>query len=269
MHMHLLETSLQRDYAVHRGGRTAIDCLDRLGILGPRLTIGHGVWLSESDLDRIAETGTCICHNCSSNFRLRAGLAPLNRIEARGINSAIGIDEAGINDDRDMLQEMRMVLRAHRLPQSGRDVPTAAQVFRMATSGGAKTTPFGDDLGAIEVGKAADMVLIDWEQISHPFLDEGTPTLDAVVVRAKSAGVATVVCDGEVIYRTGRFTRVDHGDALRALRECTAHSLSDEEAERRWLSKRLLPHVADFFANYPNASDRSARDNGSHQSGQR
>jgi 5-methylthioadenosine/S-adenosylhomocysteine deaminase len=269
MHMHLVETSLQRDYALRRGGGTAIDHLDRLGILGPRLTIGHGVWLSEGDLDRIAETGTCICHNCSSNFRLRAGLAPLNRIEAGGINSAIGIDEAGINDDRDMLQEMRMVLQSHRLPQSGSDVPTTAQVFRMATSGGAKTTPFGDDLGVIEAGKAADMVLVDWEQISHPFLDEEITTIDAVVLRAKSASIATVVCDGEVIYESGRFTRVDHRDALRALHQCAAHALSDEEVERRWLSKRLLPHVVDFFANYSKVSDRPARDDGSHQSGQR
>jgi cytosine/adenosine deaminase-related metal-dependent hydrolase len=269
MHMHLVETSLQRDYALRRGGGTAIDHLDRLGILGPELTIGHGVWLSEDDLDRIAETGTCICHNCSSNFRLRAGLAPLNRIEARGINSAIGIDEAGINDDRDMLQEMRMVLRSHCLPQSGNIVPTTAQVFRMATSGGARTTPFGDDLGAIEAGKAADMVLVDWEQISQPFLDEEITAIDAVVLRAKSAGVATVVCDGEIIYERGRFTRVDHSDALRALRECAAHALSDDEEERRRLSKRLLPHVADFFANYSKASDRPARDDGSHQSGQR
>ena len=64
-----------------------------------RLTLGHGVWLAEADLDR----GTDICHNCSSNFRLRSGVAPLSAFEKRGINTAIGLDEAGINDDRDML----------------------------------------------------------------------------------------------------------------------------------------------------------------------
>ena len=112
--------------------------------LGPQMTLGHGVWLNEADIHRLAETGTCVCHNCSSNFRLRSGVAALNVLEASGVNTAIGMDEAGINDDRDMLQEMRMVLRAHRVPGMADDVPTPAQVFRMATSGGAKTTAFGD-----------------------------------------------------------------------------------------------------------------------------
>ncbi|HVY13727.1 MAG TPA: amidohydrolase family protein, partial [Rhodopila sp.] len=153
LHMHLLETAYQKEYARRRGGCTAVEYIDRFDLLGPRMTLGHGVWLSETDIDRLAETGTCVCHNCSSNFRLRSGVAALNVLEAKGVNTAIGIDEAGINDDRDMLQEMRMVLRAHRVPGMDDSVPTAAQVFRMATSGGAKTTAFGDTIGSLEVGK--------------------------------------------------------------------------------------------------------------------
>jgi 5-methylthioadenosine/S-adenosylhomocysteine deaminase len=69
---------------------------------------------------------------------VRSGVAPLNALEKRGINTAIGLDEAGINDDRDILPEMRMVLRAHRLPgMAGEDVPSTGQVLRMATTGGA------------------------------------------------------------------------------------------------------------------------------------
>src|SRR6185436_2143032 len=105
----------QKEYARRRGGGTAVEYIDRFGLLGPRMTLGHGVWLNERDIQRLTETGTCVCHNCSSNFRLRSGVAALNKLEAAGITSAIGIDEAGINDDRDMLQEMRMVLRAHRV----------------------------------------------------------------------------------------------------------------------------------------------------------
>ena len=138
LHMHLLETAYQKEYATRRGGCSAVEYIDRFGLLGPQMTLGHGVWLNDKDIDRLAETGTCVCHNCSSNFRLRSGVAALNELEARGVNTAIGIDEAGINDDRDMLQEMRMVLRAHRVPGMDDSVPTAAQVFRMATSGGAR-----------------------------------------------------------------------------------------------------------------------------------
>ena len=214
LHMHLLETAYQKEYARRRGGGTAVEYIDRFGLLGPQMTLGHGVWLNEPDIERLAETGTCVCHNCSSNFRLRSGVAALNKLEAAGITTAIGIDEAGINDDRDMLQEMRMVLRAHRVPGMDDEVPTPAQVFRMATSGGAKTTPFADTIGALEVGRAADIVLIDWREISYPYLDPETPLLDAVLQRAKTSGVRTVICDGEVIYDDGKFTKVDRDGAL-------------------------------------------------------
>jgi len=105
MHMHLAETACQKEYARHRRGSTALDHIDRFGFLGPRLTLGHEVWLNEADLDRVAATGTRICHNCSSNFRLRSGVAPLNTFERRGIDTAIGLDEDGINGDRDICQK--------------------------------------------------------------------------------------------------------------------------------------------------------------------
>lgn len=250
MHMHLLETAYQKEYARRRGGGTAVEYLDRFGLMNPRMTLGHGVWLNDKDIARVAETGTCICHNCSSNFRLRSGVAALNRFEACGVNVGIGLDEAGINDDRDMLQEMRLVLRAHRTPGMDDSVPTTTQVFRMATVGGARTTPYGDHIGTLEVGRAADMVLMDWEQISYPYLDHETPVLDAMVQRAKSGGVRAVMCAGEVIYQDGRFTRVDREGAMRALHDDLAHALADDEVERRKLSKALLPHVREFYAGY-------------------
>jgi cytosine/adenosine deaminase-related metal-dependent hydrolase len=251
MHMHLLETAYQKAYAWKRGGCSAVEYIDRFDMLGPRTTLGHGVWLSESDIDRLAETGTCVCHNCSSNFRLRSGVAALNEFEAKGINTAIGLDEAGINDDRDMLQEMRMVLNAHRVPgMDEADVPTMSQVLRMATAGGAKTTPYGETIGSLEVGKAADLVMLDWDQVAFPYLDEETPLLNAVIHRAKTKGVSRVICDGNIIYEDGKFTQVDQAAALQALHADLAKALSDDEVERRRLSKALLPHVRRFYSNY-------------------
>ena len=258
MHMHLVETAYQKEYAKKRGGCTAVEYLDRFGLMNARMTLGHGVWLNERDIARVAETGACICHNCSSNFRLRSGVAPLNSFHAAGVNVAIGLDEAGINDDRDMLQELKLVLRAHRVPGMGDDVPTAAQVFGMATRGGARTTAFGDRLGTLEVGTAADLVLLDWKQISFPYLDEAMPLLDAVVQRAKSGGVKLVMCAGEVIYQDGRFTKVDQAAALQALHDDLAHALSDDEVERRKLSRALLPHVKRFYAGYMDPAEHQS-----------
>jgi 5-methylthioadenosine/S-adenosylhomocysteine deaminase len=250
MHIHLVETAYQKAYAERRGSRTALEHIDRFGLLGPLMTLGHGVWLTESDIDRVAETATCICHNCSSNFRLRSGIAPLNRFEARGVTVAIGIDEAGINDDRDMLQEMRMVLQAHREPGMQDGVPTTGQVLRMATVGGARTTPFNDTIGTIAPGCAADLVLIDWHDVSYPFLDSETSVLDAVIHRAKTGAVRTVLCDGMVIYADGRFARIDRDEAVRTLHDELSRALSEDEIERRHLSKALLPHVRRFYDDY-------------------
>ncbi|WP_431269947.1 amidohydrolase family protein [Dankookia sp. P2] len=251
MHMHLVETAYQKEYARRRGGGTAVDYIERFGMLGPNLTLGHGVWLNESDIEKLAASGSCICHNCSSNFRLRSGVAALNRFEAVGINTAMGLDEAGINDDRDMLQEMRLVLRAHRVPgMEEAEVPGMAQVLRMATIGGARTTPYRETLGTLEIGKGADLSLIDWDSLAYPYLDELTPTLDAVIQRAKASAVTTVMCDGEVIYKGGTFTRVDKDSALKQLHDDLSKALSDDEVERRKLSKALLPHARRFYTDY-------------------
>jgi cytosine/adenosine deaminase-related metal-dependent hydrolase len=250
LHMHLLETAYQKEYARRRTGGSAVAHLQRFGLLGPDMTLGHGTWLNEADIALLAQTGTCVCTNCSSNFRLRSGVAPLNALEAAGVTTAIGLDEAGINDDRDMLQEMRLVLRANRTPGMDGGVPTVPQVFRMATAGGAQTTGFAGQIGVIAPGMAADLVLLDWAGVAEPFLDPLTGVLEAVVQRAKRGGVRTVICDGAVIYHEGRFTRVDQGAVLAEIGAAMRHALSHDEMQRRDLSRALLPHVRAFYRDY-------------------
>ena len=138
MHMHLLETRYQKEYARRRTGMTAVQHLHRLGALGSDMTLGHAVWLTEDDVELVAHTGTCVCHNCSSNLRVRSGVAPLNALAKRGVVIGMGMDEAGLNDDRDMLLEMKLALRLHRVPGMEEDeVPTCVEVLRMATEHGA------------------------------------------------------------------------------------------------------------------------------------
>jgi 5-methylthioadenosine/S-adenosylhomocysteine deaminase len=129
-----------------------------------------------------------------------------------------------------------------------------SQMLRMATVGGAKTTPFGTSIGTLEVGKAADMVLLDWGSIAYLYLDEETPLLDAVIQRAKQQAVTMTMCGGEVIYEAGRFTKVDRIVALKALHDDLAKALSDDEVERRMFSHALLPHARRFHADYIDTS---------------
>ena len=137
LNIHVLETSFQQEWARRTYGVSSVRHLSDLGLLGPDTTLSHAVWLTDDDIELIASSGTTVCHNASSNLRLRSGLAPIRRLAERGVNVAIGIDEAGINDDRDMLQEMRLVLSQQQVPRHGGGGLTAQQVLQMATEGGA------------------------------------------------------------------------------------------------------------------------------------
>ncbi|MBL8702345.1 MAG: amidohydrolase family protein [Alphaproteobacteria bacterium] len=250
MHMHLVETPYQKAYALKRTGLSALAFIHRHGLTGPALTIGHGVWMTEADIELCAATGTHVCHNCSSNQRLKSGVAPVNRFVARGIPVAIGMDEAGINDDRDMLQEMRMVLRQHREPGIDAPHPSPAQVLRMATERGAATTPFGDRIGSLRPGSLADLVLLDWRAITFPYQNADIPFVDVLVQRAKTGSVRTVLIGGEVVYDEGRFTRVDRDAVLTQIESRYAQPLTATETERRALGQAVFPHVRSFYDGY-------------------
>jgi cytosine/adenosine deaminase-related metal-dependent hydrolase len=247
LHMHLLETAYQKEYARRRTGTTAVKYLRDYGLLGPQMTLGHGVWLTEEDVELVVQSGTMICHNASSNLRLRSGVAPLNHFTAHGVRVALGLDEAGINDDRDMLQEMRLVLRLHRVPGMDDVVPTAPQVFQMATEHGAQTTGFAAQIGTLEPGKAADLVLMNWQQMAYPYLDPATSVLDTVVHRGKSTGVDTVLVAGEPVLHQGQFTRVNKADVLKELAASLQVPLRQDEETRRRLSRQVFPYVQRFY----------------------
>jgi cytosine/adenosine deaminase-related metal-dependent hydrolase len=251
MHMHLLETAYQKEYAARRTGTTAVKHLEKLGLLGPHMTLGHGVWMTEEDIEICAGTGTCICHNCSSNLRLRSGVLPLMELHKCGMTVGIGIDEAGINDDRDMLQEMRMALNVHRVPgMEPEDVPSPGQIFRMATEHGAHTTAFGAQIGRLEPGRRMDAVIFDYDSATYPFQDPGIAPLDALIHRAKSKDIHQVMVEGKVIYEDGRFVRIDRDAILAQIADALSKPRDEEEMNRLQLREDVFPAVKAFYENY-------------------
>ena len=247
MHMHLLETPYQKEYARRRTGGSALAHIDGFGLVGPQFTIGHGVWMTAEDVALLAERGGCLCHNCSSNLRLKSGTVDLNAFLASGVPVALGIDEAGINDDRDMLQEMRLALTLHRPAGHDAASPTAAQVVRMATEHGAATTPFAGRIGRLAPGMLADLVLLDWRRVTWPWQDPALPLADVLVRRAKAEAVETVIVDGAVVYHEGRFAKVDSDATLTEIARALNRPDTSAEAERRRLAAALMEPVRDFY----------------------
>lgn len=247
IHLHLSETAYQKEFSRRRFGKSSVAHLADIGFLGPHLTLGHGTWMDADDLDLIHRHGVCICHNASSNLRLRSGIAPVNAMVARNIPVALGIDEAGLNDDRDMLQEMRLVKHLHCEPGLYNSPLTPAQVFRMATENGAKAIGFGDEIGRIAVGRRADMVILDYGRISYPHLSSATDPVSALVYRAKSEHVLATMIEGRIVYRRGQFAYVDRDATLAALAADLGRPQTKSEIERAELSRRLLPHIKAFY----------------------
>jgi cytosine/adenosine deaminase-related metal-dependent hydrolase len=247
MHAHLMETHYQKQYAQMRTGGSALRYLDQLGLTGPNLTIGHGVWMTEEDIEICAHSGTHICHNCSSNMRLKSGIAPVNRFLEKGIPVALGIDEAGINDDRDMLQEMRLALRMHRVPGLRSPAPSAAQILRMATQDGAATTPFDSAIGRLSQGSWADLVMFDWREVTWPYQDPTLGMIDVLVHRAKTSAVKMVMIAGDIVYANGRFTNVERDAVLSEISEILAGDPTEQETIMRDLSKAIFPIVREFY----------------------
>ncbi|ASP20036.1 8-oxoguanine deaminase [Antarctobacter heliothermus] len=250
MHIHLLETPYQVEYARQRTGGSAVAHLDRFGLLGPQTTLGHAVWMTADDIALCAERGVCLCHNCSSNLRLKSGTADLNGFLASGVPVAMGIDEAGINDDRDMMQEMRLVQTLHRPSGHSSPTPSAAQVLQMATEYGAATTPFADRVGRLEVGCEADLVLLDWARLTYPWQDPARPFAEVLVRRARPEFVLQVLIGGRSVLKDGRFVNVDRDQILDEIAASLGRSPQICEQSRVQLAADLFPHVDKFYANW-------------------
>ena len=120
----------------------------------------------------------------------------------------------------------------------------------MATEHGAHTTLYGSEIGTLEPGKLADVVLLDWNQIAHPYLDREVPVIDAVLHRAKSRAVDTVIIGGEPILKYGEYTRINKQEILEELADSLANAPTVDDIHRRRLIAAMLPYVREYFRDY-------------------
>jgi 5-methylthioadenosine/S-adenosylhomocysteine deaminase len=247
IHIHLQETVYQKLYGLHAWGKTPLQHLEELGFLGPDVVCGHSVWTTDQDIEAMSSTGTNVCHNASSNLRISSGIAPIGKLLQKGVRIAIGSDEAGINDDKDLFQEMRLVQKLHKVPGVETVPPTSYQVFQMATENGAYASWYGDRVGTLEPGKRADVVLMNLENIEEPYLDPEVSIVDAVVHRGTKWDVDTVLVDGEVVMRDRKLTKIDKEGLYRELKEVLNRPKTDYQIEMRDMTDRLMPYLKRFY----------------------
>jgi cytosine/adenosine deaminase-related metal-dependent hydrolase len=206
LHTHLAETLDEERYCREVYGCRPVEFLRRLGWLGRDVWLAHCVHLSPEEIRLFGETGTGVAHCPSSNFRLGSGIAPVRALLEAGAPVGLGVDGSASNDSSNMLAEARQALLAHRLGADPSRWITAEEVLWMATRGGAACLG-RDDIGSLEPGKAADLVIVDTRRLSYA--GAGSDPLAALVFSPFPEPVDTVIVHGRVVVEGGRLVRVD------------------------------------------------------------
>ena len=223
IHTHASENRDEIQMVERETGRRNVEYLDEVGVSGPHVALAHCVHVTEGEINLLARKGTHVVHCPSSNLKLGSGLAPVTEMLARGVSVSLGADGAPCNNRLDMFTEMRTAALLQKVRHGASALP-ARRVLRMATLDGARALGLDAEVGSIEVGKRADLTVVDLERLHQ------TPRPDAVstiVYAAEAADVRTVLIDGRIVLLDG---------GLQTLRE--REVIAEARAEFERLSAR-------------------------------
>jgi len=198
VHTHASENRDECELVERESGMRNIAYLDSLGLTGSHVVLAHCVHLDEPELDTLKRTGTNVAHCPSSNLKLGSGIAPIKEMLAEGISVSLGADGAACNNRLDMFTEMRTAALLQK-GLHGPEVLPASRVLRMATIDGAGAMGLAEEIGSLEVGKRADVIVIDLDEMHS--LPRPADIISALVYSSQPADVRTVIIDGSLVMR--------------------------------------------------------------------
>lgn len=243
VHTHLAESKVQTLASHERYGATIVAHLDGLGLVGPRFTGAHAVWLTQDDIACMAHKGAGVAHNPGSNLRLGSGIAPVREMLDAGLAVGVGSDGSNSSDNQNMVEAMRFASYVSRA--RSHDVARwvgADEALAMATEGGARLMGLEGRAGRLAPGHLADIAFLDLGDLAYVPLNDPVSQL---VHADDGASVTSVMIGGRMVYENRRFTTVDLAK-LRAEAEQAQERLNAVTAEKKALVKRLEPLVARF-----------------------
>jgi cytosine/adenosine deaminase-related metal-dependent hydrolase len=255
--MHMLETAYQRYYAWRKWGKSFIAHLEEIDALGPWLTLAHMIWTNPEDLPLLQRYGVGIAHNPSSNLRLRSGVAPIPAYLEQKIALGIGLDGQTLDDDQDYLREMRLAWTLANRPGAASPTISASQIFHMGTRNGASIT-YGPEvqLGVLAAGALADLLLVDYAALRHPWGAPTVPVVDMLLRKGARQHVRQVMMGGEWVIRDGSAVRVNEDEVASALADQLHHYDADTLKQRNAAALAVAPYLRRFYAAWEeNASD--------------
>ncbi|MEC5384352.1 amidohydrolase family protein [Uliginosibacterium sp. H3] len=209
VHMHMLETRYQREWADHHLPQGIIRYLHDIGLLSPRLTLAHCTYCTPEELDLIAQSGARIAVNTGSNLGLRSGIAPVAQMLSAGCNVAMGLDGLSLDEDDDALRELRLLHHLHK--GWGYETKLShAQAWRIASEQGRHSISGVETSDAISVGGLADMLVLDGHSLMEDRLFDDVEILDYVLARATATHIKRVIVSGKTIVDNGHVLGVDY-----------------------------------------------------------
>ena len=209
--VHVAETRFERDQSIKEKGLSPVAHLDRLGILDRRTLLAHCVWVDDADIATIHRRGCAVAHCPESNMKLASGIAPVTAMQSAGVTVSLGTDGCASNNNLDLFGEMGTAAKLHKVATFDPTALNAASVLNMATIDGARAVGMADRIGSLEIGKQADIVILDTRT---PHLTPMYHPESHIVYAAGGADVRHVLVAGRQVVRDRRLLTIDIGEVI-------------------------------------------------------
>jgi 5-methylthioadenosine/S-adenosylhomocysteine deaminase len=216
--VHLNESKEEVQLCQQKYGKPPVELVHELGLLGPDVVAAHCVWLSDREIEIIRETGTHISYNPVSNAKLGNGIARVVDYLKAGINVGLGTDDAPCNNNNDMFEVMKYASLFQKALHTDASLLPSEQVLEMATRGGARALGMESEIGSLEAGKKADLILVNMRTPSLTPLFKGRNfnALAHLVFAAHGENVDTVMVDGRLVMKGRKMLTVDEAEVIDA-----------------------------------------------------
>jgi cytosine/adenosine deaminase-related metal-dependent hydrolase len=245
IHMHFLESEPQRQWADAAFPDGILKYYDAMGLFSERYTGAHGIWLSDADCELLAARKSTIAVNTSSNLHLYSGLSPIDRYLCAGLRFAFGLDSFSLDDDEDMLRELRLSFYSHSVAHRPPRL-TPAKLFESALQTGFRIVTNRHGYGRVEAGMPADILSLDYAAMTHDVIDGMIAPEDAMIARASSKFVRDLWVAGKQIVADGKLLTVD----LPAIEREVLAQARQAGAQMRALKPAMIRHqktLRDFY----------------------
>lgn len=218
--IHVSETKKEVDDNRAAHGVSPVAWLDQLGVLGPDLVAAHCIWIDAADIALLAKSQAGCVHNPSSNMMLASGVAPVQALLSGGVRLGLGTDgPAGSNNDLDMMEEMDLAAKLQKITRMDPQALGAKQAVEMATIGGARALHMENEIGSLEVGKKADLIVINLNEANAlPLYD----VYSQIVYALKASDVQDTIIGGRIVMQNGRVLTLDETAIIAKARELGA-----------------------------------------------